>query len=94
MPKTRVLSKHEKHIINDKQRLLITVLTKLGGFSTRAIACRIFATTNPTAGEITAVSGYKSRNGIKCKWWRDNESLLAKKYFSARCAEAIKRSKD
>ena len=77
---TRTKSKAVRRLVSDDQRLLITILTKFGGFSNKAIACRIFHTKKPSAQEVASVAGYKSRQGVSCLWWRNIESAQARQY--------------
>lgn len=79
-PKKVELAQREKHLLNDEQRTIIILLSKMGGFSTRAIACRIFGTTHPSRGELESVSGYRSRQGVKLRWWRDLDSPIARSF--------------
>ena len=89
MATTRKRRKNERHLLNDTQRLMITVWTKLGGYSNRAIASKIFGS-NPSQGEIQAVSGFKFRNGLSCLWWRNMETPIAQKYADGVLGKAVK----
>ncbi len=88
---TKTAKKTERHLITDNQRVIITVMTKLGGFGARGIAVEGFKIANPDKKLLGSINGFKSRNGLSCLWWRNAESPMAKRYLRARIAEALKR---
>jgi hypothetical protein len=68
--------------LDDLKKWRIEMLARCGGFSRRYIAAQVFGSpiNRPDKGELSCISGYLKRLGIKLRDWRDGLTVAAQSY--------------